>query len=119
MKYLFLVIALAAAVVLAALYVPVRDGKPLLDRDWVSNMAGESAPVNGKASPVADEMPTSPVQQSPSYYRWRDDRGRWQYGDRPPPGVAAEPVEVEPGKQLSSEAVRQGRLDENENTQQR
>lgn len=27
-------------------------------------------------------------------YRWQDESGRVQYGDRPPPGVKAEPVNV-------------------------
>jgi hypothetical protein len=29
-------------------------------------------------------------------YRWRDEQGRIQYGDHPPAGVAAEPVEADP-----------------------
>ena len=27
---------------------------------------------------------------SASYYRWQDNEGNWQFGDRPPPGVNAE-----------------------------
>jgi hypothetical protein len=29
-------------------------------------------------------------------YQWQDDRGKTQYGDTPPPGVTAEPVDLPP-----------------------
>lgn len=110
MKYLFLVIALVAAVVLAALYVPVKDGKPLLDPDQVKALASDPA------SALGGSISQAPAGE-PELYRWRDKRGNWQYGDVPPPGVAAEPVEVKPTKRLSPEAIRQGKLEDSQNTQ--
>lgn len=111
MKYLFLVIGLLAAVVLAALYVPVKDGKPLVEWEQVRDVASDPGRLV-KEGPVGE-----PQDKAPELYRWRGSNGTWQYGDVPPPGVAAEPVDVKPARRLSSEAVRQGELEQRENTQ--
>lgn len=111
MKYLFLVLALVVAVVLAALYVPVKDGKPLVQWEQVRSLAEDP-------ERLVRDGPVRMQREEPKLYRWRDKQGNWQYGDIPPSGVDAEPVEVKPAKQLSSEAVRQGKLDDGENSQQ-
>lgn len=96
MKYLFGIVVLAVAVVAALFLVPVENGRPLLDheraqglvRDTVQAVAPDrSGWVEGDGAPVL--------------YRWRDGSGNWQYGDVPPPGVRAEPVEERKVKTVS------------------
>jgi hypothetical protein len=45
--------------------------------------------VNALRSGLSSDA-TSGQPQAPTYYRWQDAEGNWQYGDRPPPGVTAE-----------------------------
>lgn len=88
MKYFLLVVALIVAVVLAAMFVPIKDGKTLLDPD-----ALKSAMTDLSGSPMSGEQADeSDLPEAGGMYRWRDSSGGWQYGDRPPPGVQAEPV---------------------------
>jgi hypothetical protein len=85
MKYFFLLIALLAAVLAALMYVPMQNGQPLLNPDTLrQTLADGTALIN---APEQDE------EALPAMYRWRDASGRWQFGQIPPPGVAAEPVE--------------------------
>ena len=41
---------------------------------------------------VDDSVPSLPTP----VYRWQDEHGVWQFGESPPEGVAAEPVNVSP-----------------------
>ena len=82
MKYFLLVIALIAAVVAALLFVPVKNGRPLVGVDQVQDVVEQSGIVMG------DEP------QAAVLYRWKDSAGKWQYGDHPPPGVPSEMVEA-------------------------
>lgn len=112
MKYLLLVIALGAAVVLAVLYVPVKDGKPLVEWQQLEKTVKDPSRVMGHGG-RADS------QAAPTMYRWRDSNGNWQYGDVPPSGVDAQPVKVKPAKSLSPEQIRQGSLEDDQNSQSR
>lgn len=103
MKYLLLVIFLAAAVVLAGLYVPLRDGRPLLEGGRLDRVFQSMEDVSG-----ADVPDSVGGQRVPSYYKWRGPNGNWQYGDHPPPGVEAEPVEAGRVQTLTPEEMRGG-----------
>jgi hypothetical protein len=43
-------------------------------------------------------------------YRWKDRNGNWQYGDRPPAGVQAEPVTLKETQRMND--LPQGALTE-------
>ncbi|MDF1628722.1 MAG: DUF4124 domain-containing protein [Alcanivoracaceae bacterium] len=98
MKYFLLVIALAAAVLAALMYVPMENGQPLIQPDSLRQTVTESAGL------FTDEQ----QDELPAMYRWRDSSGSWQFGQVPPPGVVAEPMEQKEIRTLSSEAIRQG-----------
>lgn len=104
MKYFFIVLALIAAVVLALMYVPVKDGRPLVEPGRVQTTVEQ---VLGATS--GHTLDGKDAWLEPAYeevlYRWQDGDGRWQYGDRPPPGVAAEPVEKKSVETISAGAV--------------
>jgi uncharacterized protein DUF4124 len=88
MKYFVIVLALIAALVAALMLVPVKNGQPLLDPSRVKSTIDEAGGVVvGRQDAWVDEHVDDVL------YRWKDSRGSWQYGDRPPPGVAAEVVE--------------------------
>lgn len=90
MKYFLLVIALIAAVVAALLYMPVKDGKPLVDIDQVKATIDQAAGTAGNQGEAeADWM----ADHGDVLFRWKNSDGQWQYGDRPPAGVQAEMVE--------------------------
>ncbi len=40
-------------------------------------------------------------------YKWRDGEGNWHYGDTPPPGVKAEPLDIDPDANLIPSALPQ------------
>ena len=86
MKYLLIIVALVVAVLAALMYVPVKDGKPFIDPKVVERLLDN--PEQLMESP-AEVLQSEPVV---TMYRWKDSYGSWQYGDRPPPGVDAEPV---------------------------
>ena len=96
MKYFLIIIALVVAVAAALMYVPVKDGKPLLSPDQVK------ATLDSAGTQLPETVLTEETDVLPTMFRWRDSKGNWQYGDRPPPGVEAEPVE-EKGVQSISE----------------
>lgn len=98
MKYFLLVIALAAAVLAALMYVPMENGQPLLQPDSFRQGINEATGL------LSDEQ----ENELPAMYRWRDASGNWQFGQMPPPGVLAEPMEQKEIRTLSSEAIRQG-----------
>ncbi|MCC1495862.1 DUF4124 domain-containing protein [Alcanivorax sp. 1008] len=98
MKYFLLVIALAAAVLAALMYVPMENGQPLIQPDSLRQGVSESTGLFSAGQ--QDELP--------AMYRWRDSSGNWQFGQVPPPGVVAEPMEQKEIRTLSSEAIRQG-----------
>jgi hypothetical protein len=88
MKYLLIIIALLVAVAAALMFVPVKDGKTLLSPGQVQEM------LKSAGAPVPEVMQEADnAEVLPTMFRWRDSKGNWQYGDRPPPGVEAEPVE--------------------------
>ena len=89
MKYFLLVLALIAAVVAALMFVPVKNGQPLLSSDRVQSMVEDAT---GQQVPGLDSSSGDGIDQD-VMYRWQDSAGRWQYGQRPPPGGAAEEVE--------------------------
>lgn len=101
MKYLLLVVFLAVAVVLTGLYLPLRDGRPLLAGDRLDNVFREMETVSGGNIPESLKG-----QGTPSYYKWRGPNGNWQYGDRPPPGVDAEPVKSGRVQTLTPDEIR-------------
>ncbi|MEM1435954.1 MAG: DUF4124 domain-containing protein [Pseudomonadota bacterium] len=68
-------------VLLGALCAPffiTVNGKPMLTLDRVID----------DATPEALDTPTV-------VYRWQDEQGRWQFGEQPPPSVAAEQISVD------------------------
>lgn len=90
MKYFLLVIALVIAVLAALMFVPVKDGRPLLSPERVKatiEQTGIQMDAGGDSGGWVDEAELN------QWYRWKDRHGNWQYGDRPPTGVVAEPVE--------------------------
>lgn len=88
MKYFAIVLALIAALVAALMFVPVKNGQPLLNPARVkSSIDQASGTIAGRQDAWLSEHVDDVL------YRWKDSRGNWQYGDRPPPGVAAEVVE--------------------------
>lgn len=87
MKYLLIIIGLAVAVGAALMFVPVKDGKTLLSPGQVQQM------LESTGAPVPEMAGDDSAEVLPTMFRWRDSKGNWQYGDRPPPGVEAEPVE--------------------------
>lgn len=109
MKYLLLVIALMVAVAAAAFFVPVKDGRPLLQ--WGQVKAVVKNPERVLKHPRVLTGDTQ--QQGTTLYRWRDSNGNWQYGDVPPTGVDAQPVNVKPARTLTPEEVRKGRMQDN------
>lgn len=86
MKYLLIIVALIVAVLAALMYVPVKDGKPFLDPKAVEKILDNPEQLMDSPAEVLQSEPVATM------YRWKDSSGNWQYGDRPPPGVAAEPV---------------------------
>ncbi|MFN3712340.1 MAG: DUF4124 domain-containing protein [Alcanivoracaceae bacterium] len=98
MKYFLLVIGLLVAVAAALVLVPVKDGQPLVSFESVEKQLSEVG------------LPRFGEEQEtlPTLYRWRDAQGQWQFGQVPPPGVVAEPVEQKNIRTLSPEQFRQG-----------
>lgn len=99
MKYFLLVIALIIAVVAALMFVPVQDGKPLLSPERVKATVEQTGIDIESANNMGGWLDGADLNQ---WYRWKDSRGNWQYGDRPPPGVVAEPVEKKSVKTVSA-----------------
>lgn len=99
MKYFLLVVALIIALLAALMFVPVDDGKPLLSPSRVK------ATLEQTGVQMLDDHPDGWVDEAAlnQWYRWKDARGNWQYGDRPPPGVNAEPVEKKSVRTLSAD----------------
>jgi hypothetical protein len=70
-------------------------GKPILTLDdfkpdvEIPDTAALMNQVNALKSNLGGESANS-APAAPTYYRWRDASGNWQYGDRPPTGVQAE-----------------------------
>lgn len=112
MKYLLLVVFLAVAVVLAAWFVPLRDGRPLLEGGRLDRVFQGMEDVSGADIPDSFEG-----QRAPSYYKWRGPNGNWQYGDHPPPGVQAEPVEAGRVQTLTPEEIRGGPRDDSDSAE--
>lgn len=100
MKYFLLVIALLVAVVAALLYVPVKDGRPLVDINQVRATLDQGvAGLPGKEAADDDWM----ADHGDVLFRWKGSTGQWQYGDRPPAGVKAEMVEKKSIKTLTAD----------------
>lgn len=113
MQYLLLVIALAASVVLAARYVPMRGGSLFPDAmqqqmdqlEQLKDFEDAETPTRVDPDKLPDEL-TDEDGVDKTYYRWRADDGSWHYGDRPPAGVDYEPVEPNPVTTRSAEQIR-------------
>ena len=73
MKYFVLVVALIIAVVVAAMYVPVKDGRTLLDPDQVSAVMAGDGEGAGQTATAEDDLPAPGT-----LYRWKDKHGNWQ-----------------------------------------
>lgn len=86
MKYFLIIVALIVAVVLAALYAPIDNGKPLITPNTF-----EQAISSGEIPTITTSSQSSTV---PNMYKWQDQDGIWQYGQTPPPGISAEPVQL-------------------------
>lgn len=99
MKYFLLVIALIIAVLAALMFVPVQDGKPLLSPERVKATIEQTGIQMETAVDNGGWVDEASLNQ---WYRWKDSRGNWQYGDRPPAGVVAEPVEKKSVKTVSA-----------------
>ncbi len=103
MKYFLLLIGLLVVVLAALMYVPAENGRPVLDPDSIRQLLSDSTSI---------AVPADEEEVLPAMYRWQDQAGRWQYGQIPPPGVRAEPVEQKDTRTVSPEALRQGALPE-------
>ena len=103
MKYFLLLIGLVAAVLAALMFVPAENGRPVLNPDSMRQLLSESTSM---------VVPAEEEEVLPAMYRWRDESGHWQYGQIPPPGVKAEPLEQKDTRTVSPEALRQGALPE-------
>lgn len=99
MKYLLIVVALIVAVILAAMYVPIKDGRTLLDASELEGIGSQLQEQAGMDS--ADEMAQGALPPG-TLYRWKDSSGNWQYSDRPPAGVDAEPVTLKQTQRLEN-----------------
>lgn len=74
-------LSICAVAVIGALIVPFFlnvGGKPIMSVDEVID----------DATPAALQTPTQ-------VFKWRDEHGHWQFGETPPEGEVAEPVEVQ------------------------
>ena len=99
MKYFLLVIASIIAVLAALMFVPVQDGKPLLSPERVKATIEQTGIQMDTATDNGGWLDETSLNQ---WYRWKDSHGNWQYGDRPPPGVVAEPIEKKSIKTVSA-----------------
>ncbi|EKF74758.1 hypothetical protein A11A3_07038 [Alcanivorax hongdengensis A-11-3] len=105
MRYLIIVIVLVAAVMAALFTLPVKNGNPVLNWQYVRDnwqqpqrwLDHPQALVNGRTDGSAE------------LYRWRDRAGNWQYGQIPPAGVRAETVTVKAPTTMTSEDMRGGK----------
>jgi hypothetical protein len=102
MKYFLLVIGLLAALIAALIYVPMKNGEPLLHPDKARQLLNETT----KLLPSTTESKVE--EELPAMYRWRDASGNWQFGQVPPIGVEAEPLQRKEVRSLSADEVRQG-----------
>jgi hypothetical protein len=84
MKYLLIVVGLIIVVAAAVYFVPVKDGKTLVEAGTFDRFL--------KSAGVSSQEASSDGQVT--MYRWRDQYGNWRYGDVPPKGVDAEPITV-------------------------
>ncbi|MDF1779678.1 MAG: DUF4124 domain-containing protein [Alcanivoracaceae bacterium] len=109
MKYFLLVLALIAALVAALMFVPAKDGKPLLDPERVKATVEQTSDrITERQDGWIDEAEMDVL------YRWKDKNGNWQYGDRPPKGVEAEIVKKKSVKTIPAD----GSLDSTSGAQQ-
>jgi len=98
MKYFLLVIGLLAALIAALIYVPMKNGESLLPPEKARQLLNEATGL----------LATADEDELPAMYRWRDASGNWQFGQMPPVGVVAEPLEKKEVRSLSADEVRQG-----------
>lgn len=96
MRYLFGITLLVVAVVAALLLVPGDDGRPMLNPDRVQALTHDAV-----RTVAPDRSGWVEQDAAATLYRWRDADGNWQYGDVPPPGIRAEPVEKKEVKTVS------------------
>ena len=91
MKYLLLIAGLVAALVAALVLITPRDDNPFaeLALPW---QVDEHDQRQLPHTPEMEQLHND--QGGARLYRWREPGGGWSYGDRPPPGVTAEPVEL-------------------------
>src|SRR5690554_7919414 len=96
MKYFLLVIGLLAALIAALIYVPMKNGESLLPPEKARQLLNEATGL----------LATADEDELPAMYRWRDASGNWQFGQMPPVGVVAEPLEKKEVRSLSADEVR-------------
>lgn len=101
MKNFVILVVVLVLLAIVATQVPVRDGKTLIESAPAQKLLGKSRQLAEPAARLLDEKmnPPAPV------YRWQDSDGTWHLGHNPPPGVAAEQVEMPEVNTMPAEQV--------------
>ncbi len=90
MRYFLILLVLIAAVVAALFFVPLENGKPLLNWQQVEdNWQDPDQLLDGGVESLVNKSELTTL------FRWRDPQGNWQYGQIPPPGVDAEEMTIQ------------------------
>lgn len=81
-----LLILLVIAALAGPFILKKPNGEPWLNwRDFIPNEAKQAATaMKDSIAPTAEHV----------MYKWQDEKGIWQYGDQPPAGANAQPVNV-------------------------
>lgn len=88
---------LLVAAGIAPFFITGKDGRPLLSLSRLNAPSLPQVSLPAWNKPEGDDRASAPV----TLYRWRDERGIWQFSDNPPPpGVAYETVAVDPDVNL-------------------
>ena len=90
MRYFLILLVLIAAVVAALFFVPLENGKPLLNWQQVEgNWQDPDQLLDGGVESLVNKS------EQTTLFRWRDPQGNSQYGQIPPPGVDAEEMTIQ------------------------
>ena len=90
MRYFLILLVLIAAVIAALFFVPLENGKPLLNWQQVEdNWQDPGQLLDGGVESLVNKS------EQTTLFRWRDPQGNWQYGQIPPPGVDAEEMTIQ------------------------
>ena len=85
--YRFLMIALLGGALVPLFFIKNKHGDPML------SLPGLTLPgTSGTGTGTITSLPSGPVHQQ--FYKWKDTKGQWHYGDKPPEGTSYKTVNV-------------------------